>query len=194
MKAFTVYQPYAFAITAGLKTYETRPRRTTIRGRVAIHAAKTDIWKERLITMEEVHILSKILSEYQSEQTKGAVRVPPHLVFGAVIGTVEIVDCVRVEEIRDSLTERERALGDYSPGRFAWVLQNPEMFDTPIPARGNQGWWTWNGERCRECWCMTCDAFRTEACLEGKDVCGKCAPDKHTSYCPWHPCENGGKA
>lgn len=39
MKAFTVYQPYAFAIAAGLKHYETRPRRTSIRGRVAVHAA-----------------------------------------------------------------------------------------------------------------------------------------------------------
>lgn len=28
MKVFTVYQPYAFAIVAGLKHYETRPRRT----------------------------------------------------------------------------------------------------------------------------------------------------------------------
>ena len=44
MRAITVYQPYAFEIVAGLKQYETRPRRTNIRGRVAIHAAKTDIW------------------------------------------------------------------------------------------------------------------------------------------------------
>ena len=35
MRAFTVYQPYAYAIVAGLKGYETRPRRTNIRGRVA---------------------------------------------------------------------------------------------------------------------------------------------------------------
>ena len=28
MKAFTVYQPYARAIVAGVKHYETRPRRT----------------------------------------------------------------------------------------------------------------------------------------------------------------------
>ena len=40
MKAFTVYQPYAYAIVAGLKGYETRPRRTHIRGRVAVHAGK----------------------------------------------------------------------------------------------------------------------------------------------------------
>lgn len=40
MKAYTVYQPYAYATVAGLKHYETRPRRTNIRGRVAVHAAK----------------------------------------------------------------------------------------------------------------------------------------------------------
>lgn len=40
MKAYTVYQPYAYATVAGIKHYETRPRRTSIRGRVAVHAAK----------------------------------------------------------------------------------------------------------------------------------------------------------
>ena len=171
MKAYTVYQPYAYATVAGLKHYETRPRRTSIRGRVAVHAGK------KRISLEDMTV----------------VVIPAAgnaLHYGAVIGTVEIVDCVPVEEIRDKLTEREKALGDYSPGRFAWVLRNPEMFDTPIPARGAQGWWNWTGERCRECWCMTCDAFRTAACLEGKDVCSKCSPENHTSYCPWHPDEN----
>lgn len=57
---------------------------------------------------------------------------------------MEIVDCVPVEEIVESLTERERALGDYSPGRFAWVLENPVIFDEPFPARGKQGWWNWD--------------------------------------------------
>ncbi len=42
MKAFTVYQPYAHAIIAGVKHYETRPRRTHIRGRVAVHAGRLD--------------------------------------------------------------------------------------------------------------------------------------------------------
>ena len=40
MKAFTIYQPYGYAIIAGLKLNETRPRRTNIRGRVAVHAGK----------------------------------------------------------------------------------------------------------------------------------------------------------
>lgn len=126
MKAITIYQPYAYAIIAGLKHYETRPRRTNIRGRIAIHAAKGD-----------PHFVTVALDSVLPESMK--------LHYGAVIGTVEIVDCVPAEEVMRTLTERERALGDYSPGRFAWVLQNPVMFDTPIPARGKQGWWNWEG-------------------------------------------------
>ena len=124
MKALTVYQPYAYAIVAGLKQYETRPQRTNIRGRVAVHAAKG---KPRFVTLAVDMALPETMK----------------LHFGAVIGAVEIVDCVPVEEIIPTLTERERVLGDYSPGRFAWVLRNPIMFEKPIPARGKQGWWDW---------------------------------------------------
>lgn len=152
MKAFTVYQPFAYAIVAGLKGYETRPRRTNIRGRVAVHAGK------RFFTFDtdaERAAVSDLLDfepwKYHTEDSGHSAEFDriyagcaglPH---GAVIGTVEIVDCVPVEEIENTLTERERLLGDYSPGRFAWVLKNPVMFDTPIPARGQQGWWNIGG-------------------------------------------------
>lgn len=124
MKAYTVYQPYAYATVAGVKHYETRTRRTNIRGRVAVHAAKG---KPRFVTLAVDMALPETMK----------------LHFGAVVGTVEIVDCVPVEKIMHTLTERERALGDFSPGRFAWVLRNPVMFEKPIPARGRQGWWNW---------------------------------------------------
>lgn len=141
MKAFTVYQPYAFAIAAGLKHYETRPRRTNIRGRVAVHAGKSNLHVGELP--------AALVRDTYAGRTKTAQAV--QFAFGAVIGTVEIVDCVPVEEIMDKLTERERLLGDYSPGRFAWVLENPVIFDEPFPARGQQGWWGWDEtEACRE--------------------------------------------
>lgn len=124
MKAFTVYQPYAYSIIAGLKRYETRPRRTNIRGRVAVHAAKGN---PKFVTLAVDMALPETMKLY----------------YGAVLGTVEIAGCVPVEDIMETLTERERLLGDYSPGRFAWILQNPIMFDQPIPARGHQGWWNW---------------------------------------------------
>ena len=124
VKAFTVYQPYAYAIVAGLKGYETRPRRTHIRGRVAVHAGKGK-------------------SQFVSMPVSIALPESAVLHYGAVLGTVEIVDCVPVEALIGKLSERERVLGDYTPGRFAWVLKNPVMFDRPIPARGFQGWWNW---------------------------------------------------
>lgn len=132
MKAFTVYQPYAYAIVAGLKPHETRPRRTNIRGRVAVHAGKAGMMQAM-----------KGLSGLEMWELRAAVKFETNLPLGAVVGTVEIVDCLPVEEVVAKLTERERALGDYSPGRWAWVLKNPVMFDTPIPASGKQGWWSW---------------------------------------------------
>lgn len=142
MKAFTVYQPYAFAIVAGLKGYEIRPRRTNIRGRVAVHAGKKDalsVIRER--DAEEQREILKNIYRYFGI-TDGAVK-RLRAEAGAVIGTVEIVDCVPIEEIVNSISPLERALGDYSPGRFAWVMKDPVRFEKPIPARGNQGWWNW---------------------------------------------------
>lgn len=136
MKAFTVYQPFAFAIVAGIKPHETRPRRTNIRGRVAVHAG-----------MKEIDAVLKRCSEEYREKIIQLQHESPFidnvLYRGGIIGTVEIVGCVPVEEVVNRLTERERLLGDYSPGRFAWVLKDPIMFDEPIPARGQQGWWEW---------------------------------------------------
>ena len=135
MKAITVYQPYAYAIIAGLKQYETRPRKTHIRGRVAVHAGRLD----------EVHA-TKHLSGNDFWALMAEIGGKTDLPRGAVLGTVEIVDCVPVEEIIHTLSERERLLGDYSPGRFAWVLRNPVAFSAPVPAKGKQGWWNWDGE------------------------------------------------
>lgn len=129
MKALTVNQPYADAIVEGIKKYETRSRRTNIRGRVAIHAGKKRIKAPDVYRRLWEIIYSKAGATSQR--------------FGAVIGTVEIVDCVPVEEIVEKLDETERLLGDYSPGRFAWVLKNPRKLPTPIPARGQLGFWEW---------------------------------------------------
>lgn len=133
MKAFTVYQPWATAIVAGLKPHETRSRRTNIRGRVAVHAGKADLMQaaEGMTNGEFMDLLY-------------VMRKEKDWPLGAVVGTVEIVGCLPVEEVIGALTPQERALGDYSPGRWAWVLKNPVMFDAPIPARGKQGWWEWD--------------------------------------------------
>lgn len=33
--------------------------------------------------------------------------------------------------------------GDWTPGRHAWLITDPQPLPEPIPAKGRQGWWTW---------------------------------------------------
>lgn len=137
MRGITLYQPYAFAVIAGIKRYETRGQKTNIRGRIFIHAGK-----------KQVDAVLKDLTPETREKILALQHESPFcdevLYRGGVIGTVEIVDCVPVESVTDTLTERERLLGDYSPGRFAWKLYDPRPLPTPIPAQGKQGWWEWD--------------------------------------------------
>lgn len=116
MKALTVRQPWASYIAEGRKRYETRSKPTRHRGPLAIHAGKN----------------TEIMAQ------KGLTGLP----LGAVVCTVQLVACHRTEDLQD-ISEEERSMGDFSPGRYAWDLRVVEVFDQPIPARGNQGLWNW---------------------------------------------------
>ena len=76
------------------------------------------------------------------------------------MGTVDIVDCQKIirlsgedgspfelgeAELQSGMlvTPPELMFGCFSPGNYAWILDNPVMFDTPIPAKGRQGFWNW---------------------------------------------------
>ena len=61
------------------------------------------------------------------------------LTLGALVGSVEIVDCIDADALAESLSAEQRALGDFSPGRWAWQLANPSRLAEPIPCKGNRG-------------------------------------------------------
>lgn len=124
MKTITIYQPYASLIFSKTpegeycKTFETRGYNTNVRGRVAIHAGL----KNPYLCVDKS--LSERLEEFW--------EIPDLRIFprGMILGTVEIVDSVPVETIRDSLTDIERELGDYSDGRFAQMWTDYETQKT----------------------------------------------------------------
>ena len=116
MKALTVRQPWASHIAEARKIYETRSFPTKHRGLLAIHAGKS----------------TEIIGRANAN----------HFPLGMVICAAQLVACHRVEDLED-ITEEERNLGDFSPGRFAWELRDVVRFDPPIPARGNLGLWNW---------------------------------------------------
>lgn len=58
---------------------------------------------------------------------------------GAIVCVCRLVDVVPIEAVDPS--PEERSLGDYAPGRWAWILEDPHRFRRPIPFVGRQGLW-----------------------------------------------------
>ncbi len=62
----------------------------------------------------------------------------------AVIASVRLVAVDRTEDIRDHLTEEERAVGFCEDARFALGLADGMPLGDPIPAAGMLGPWEWD--------------------------------------------------
>jgi len=104
MKALTVRQPWAELIVRGRKDVENRPWRTNHRNLLAIHAGLGFDPHE-----------PKVRGELES---------------GAIIGVVDVLDCVRGSESPWGL-----------PGQWHWILGNARRLSKPIPYRGALGLW-----------------------------------------------------
>jgi len=134
MKAITLTQPWASCVAFGVKKYETRSWSTKYRGPLAIHAAK------RMPAIARTFLLSNVVA--YTARTR-AIGIYGGFPMGAVIGRCRLADCVPVEAVEYQLTAMERSLGDYSDGRFAWVLEDAEWFRNPVPVNGMLGLWDW---------------------------------------------------
>jgi hypothetical protein len=142
MKALTIRQPWASLIALGIKRNETRSWNTAHRGPLAIHAGSGTTGWGRRGTRTQV-------GEYEVEQDGGGLLLrgpglawPYRLPLAAVIATVNVYDVKRTNSLELLPTDRERSLGDYSPGRFAW--QTGSLIPLrPVPAVGRLGLWEW---------------------------------------------------
>lgn len=63
---------------------------------------------------------------------------------GAIVGEVTLIDCIPVDTLSPAVLRDEAPFGDFSPGRFAWLLRDAQQYATPIPARGRLGLWTFD--------------------------------------------------
>lgn len=135
MKAVTIWQPWASLVACGLKKYETRSWNTSYRGPLLIHAAKRpprrDDWGDN---GDEI---VKALHSIGIETTEG-------MPVGCALCTVYLVNVFSVEDAITNglISDQEKAFGDYSPGRYAWVLVNLVKLPEPIPMKGERRLWT----------------------------------------------------
>lgn len=126
--ALSVREPYAGALFDdhrewGRKGVENRTRPTGLRGRLAIHSSAKPA-------------VDPPLEAWGSRTT-----------FGAVLGTVELVDCHREGDARCVERGCRRdpwaEFADHRDPRIRWhyVVEQPREFVTPIPAKGALGFW-----------------------------------------------------
>lgn len=146
MKVISLLQPWASLVVLGHKKIETRSWNTKHRGPVLIHASKA--WKpEQEKLLEQYHFSTTL----QNEQSR--IILP----FGKILGVVDIVDVAPTshylslfgDRTKTGLSaqldaEKEQTFGDYSPGRYGWLLANARAFKEPIPAKGQLGLWDYD--------------------------------------------------
>lgn len=125
MKALTLTQPWATLVALGHKRVETRSWSTRYRGPIAIHAAKG--------------FPREALAFAQEERALG--RIPSRIPRGAIVAVARLTECLPTQEVRDRLSGLERHLGDFSYGRWAWLLADIRALDEPIPCLGALGLW-----------------------------------------------------
>lgn len=116
MKAITICQPYASAIIHGPKRIENRPQRWSFRGRLLVHAGKSRKFMGTLTAPELA-----TWPEYDESR----------LTFGALLGTVEVYDCVQLR--------RPLADDPWACGPFCLLLRAPLALPKPVPYRGELG-------------------------------------------------------
>ena len=105
MKALTARQPHAELLVSGPKDIENRSRKTNLRGRLLIHAGL--------------------------EADKDALqRFPVLCTYGAIVGWVEIIDCV--ENHQSEWAEKDM---------WHWVIGERKKFAKAIPCKGKLGIW-----------------------------------------------------
>ena len=129
MKCISLWQPWASLIAIGAKRIETRSWPISYRGPLLIHAAKK--WDKELAHLCWREPFRSYLHPH------GLLERMPR---GVIVCRCELHGCVQVSELARTIPdEPERSFGDYSEGRFAWLLRDAEPFEKPVPYRGMQG-------------------------------------------------------
>jgi hypothetical protein len=153
MKAVTLRQPFASLVALGEMWIETRDWQTAYRGSLAIHAAKAFTREDAIFTVTQPEVAGALVRH----GLKGSGELP----LGAVVAIAQLVDVVAMDQIdrawvtqpnilgpsRYAISEKDQAFGDFSAGRYAWILADVERLPKSVPAADGEGLWDWEDDR-----------------------------------------------
>lgn len=167
MKALSLLQPWASLIPFLAKGIETRSWATKYRGPLAIHASAkfSPELRELCFTEPFQTAIIRGLKLPTNALKQDDLKLLP---LGKVIATCELVDCIPIttegdllenpfiELVKTRLTAMQKDgrfkrvyytqefyFGDYTEGRYAWILDNVKALAEPIPAKGALSIWDW---------------------------------------------------
>jgi hypothetical protein len=126
MKAISLWEPWASAMALDIKRNETRSWSTRYRGDLLICAAQRPMRR-----------IDRLLYRQRVDTAAGeGWKIP----YGCAVAVVELYDCLPVADFfrLHPLSETERALGDYSSGRFIWLTRKLRRLSAPVPVKGRQ--------------------------------------------------------
>jgi hypothetical protein len=135
-------QPWASLVAIGENSIETRSWGTQHRGPLVIHAAKGFPRDARELC---------VASPYRQVLARHGYPDASTLPLGAIIAVGELADVMKftrtsLREVRararaGELPPHEADFGDFSAGRYGWVLEKVRALPQPIPVRGMLGLW-----------------------------------------------------
>ena len=133
MRVLSIREPYATLIKNKIKYIETRSWNTHYRGEIYIHSCKGKYPIKDKIR----HLVDK-----------------NNLTYGYIICKATLVDSVFIDKEFANKIKKESIdnylCGDYTEGRYAWILENIEVLEEPIEANGQLSIWNYdpnNNER-----------------------------------------------
>jgi len=170
LRIISLTQPWATLVAIGAKRIETRSWATPYRGAVAIHAAQSlgpvGGWPGLWARCAEPAFFRALEPHFRVTHRRVGTTRPTltdcidvtELPRGAIVAVARLTSIGGTDFLTSHhnstvlLTEQERAFGDYSPGRYAWLLADVRQLVEPLPYCGAQGLRRLPGEVVGEVW------------------------------------------
>ena len=139
LRCLTVKQPFASLICWGVKPIENRTQKTNIRGTVLIHAGAQwykdeNEFGSKADAKDNATCVLTLDQMLELERGQFDLLSNNQLPLSAIIGEVEIIDCVQNHPSVWAI-----------PGYWHWVLDNAVMYPEPIPCKGALSFWKVGG-------------------------------------------------
>lgn len=128
----TMHQPWASLLVHGIKRIEGRSWPSPIKGRLWIHAAGKVPEHATIKAMEDFY------REIYAVNGITDIKFPDSYPTSSLLGCVEVVGCVTLEELRcwEDIPEGVRLEGQTN---FCWLCEQPQKLIIPFEMRGYQG-------------------------------------------------------